>query len=132
MKIMLKLIKEFKLSLIKISRLSLILSDLVLKTKIWSRDRDQHGIDIETIVSINHQCLKWYGTRWDQQAVLTLELEPWGSSSDMNSISRPWFINWPRVNKTINIYTPSVLFCLFSILFLDVPNYCHVSKNKNY
>ena len=28
-----------------------ILSDLVLKTKIWSRDRDQHGKDIETILS---------------------------------------------------------------------------------
>ena len=28
--------------------------------------------------------------------------------------------------------TPSILVCLSSIPFWDVPKYCHVSTNKNY
>ena len=87
-----------------------ILSDLVLKTKIWSRDRDQHGIDIETIVSINHQCLKWHSTRWDQKVVLTLSLEDpaptWTQYRDRDSS-----IDHVSIKLLIYILRPSYFVC---------------------
>ena len=51
MKIMLKLKKGIQTQPYQNIKIKSILSDLVLKTKIWSRDRDQHEKDIETILA---------------------------------------------------------------------------------